>query len=291
MLRLSPTLLPCLLAVFWDGIRTAAAVPTWPSSMDELEDIQLLNTGYRARAFSAAVTPCTFSAQGPGRQASAEWLRTAFHDMAPGSVFTGVGGLDGSLNYEIGGGENIGSAFQTTLTTYAPFFSSRSSLADIIAMGVYTAVRSCGGLPVPVRTGRIDATEAGPVGVPLPQNSLFTFQNQFARFGFNATEMIAVTACGHTIGGVHAGKQPCFYPISYLQGQFTCIRTISVAMLSRLFHSLIVMMQSTFRKRSPSEPNRTTMAFSNQQLALLTKRLLRSLFPERPQIPSRSGRL
>ena len=205
MLSSSWTLLPYLLAVLQHGT-PIAALPTWPSSVDELEDIQQLNTGYRARAFQTAVTPCSFSAQGPGRQASAEWLRTAFHDMAPGSVFTGVGGMDGSLNYEIGGGENIGSAFLTTLTTYAPFFSSRSSLADIIAMGVYTAVRSCGGLPVPVRTGRIDATAAGPVGVPLPQNSIFTFQNQFARFGFNATEMIALTACGHTIGGVHAGE-------------------------------------------------------------------------------------
>ncbi|OCK76050.1 heme peroxidase, partial [Lepidopterella palustris CBS 459.81] len=186
----------------------ATAVPTWPSSIDELEDIQQLNTGYRARGFAVAVTPCSFSAQGNGRIAAAEWIRTAFHDMATGSIFTGLGGLDASLVFETNGGDNIGAAFNTTLTTFAPFLSSRASMADIIAMGVYTAVRSCGGPVVPIKTGRIDAAAAGPSGVPLPQNSAFTFENQFARTGFNVTEMIAVTACGHTLGGVHAADFP-----------------------------------------------------------------------------------
>ena len=189
----------------------AAAAPTWPSSIDELEDIQQLNTGYRQRGFAEFVTPCSFSIEGPGRIASAEWIRTAFHDMATGNVFLGTGGLDASLVFELGG-DNIGAAFATTLTTFAPFLSSRSSMADIIALGVYTAVRSCGGPVVPIRTGRVDATAAGPPGVPLPQNSLYTFENQFARTGFNTTEMIAVTACGHTLGGVHAVNFPQIVP-------------------------------------------------------------------------------
>ena len=209
MIRHLWTILACCGSVLQHGV--AAAAPTWPSSIDELEDIQLLNTGYNARGFALRVTPCSFSEQGVGRIASAEWIRTAFHDMATGSVFTGIGGLDASLVFELGG-DNIGAAFETTLTTFAPFLSSRSSMADIIAMGVYTAVRSCGGPVVPIRTGRIDATEAGPQGVPLPQNSLFTFENQFARTGFNTTEMIAVTACGHTLGGVHAVNFPQIVP-------------------------------------------------------------------------------
>ena len=85
-------------------------------------------------------------------------------------------------------------------------------MSDIIALGLYTAVRSCSGPAIPFKSGRIDATEAGPVGVPLPQNSLFTFQNQFARVGFNATEMIQVVACGHTLGGVHASNFPQIVP-------------------------------------------------------------------------------
>ncbi|KAL8775744.1 MAG: hypothetical protein Q9194_003678 [Teloschistes cf. exilis] len=170
-----------------------------------------LNTGYRARGFATAVTPCSFSAQGPGRIAAAEWIRTAFHDMATGNVFQGTGGLDASLVFELGG-DNVGPAFETTLTTYAPFLTSRSSMSDIIAMGIYTAVRSCGGPIVPIKTGRIDATEAGPPGVPQPQNSLFTFQNQFQRTGFDTSQMIAVTACGHTVGGVHAANFPQIVP-------------------------------------------------------------------------------
>ena len=206
MIRLSWTILSCITLVLQNG--AAATVPTWPSSMDELEDIMLLNTGYRARGFALPVTPCSFSAQGAGRIASAEYVRTAFHDMATGNVFTGLGGLDASLVFELASLDNIGEGFNSTLTTIAPFLSSRSSMADLIAMGVYTAVRSCGGPVVPIRTGRVDATAAGPGGVPLPQNSLYTFENQFARTGFNTTEMIAVIACGHTLGGVHAGDFP-----------------------------------------------------------------------------------
>jgi hypothetical protein len=56
-----------------------------------------------------------------------------------------------------------------------------------------------------MRGGRVDATIAGPVGVPQPQNGQGIFVDQFSRMGFNATDMIAMTACGHTLGGVHAG--------------------------------------------------------------------------------------
>lgn len=189
---------------------SASGLPTWPSPVDELEDIMFLNTGYQARAFAADITPCSFSSEGPSRIASAEWLRTAFHDMAPGNVLTGAGGLDASLQYELGGngGENIGTAFNSTLLSFTPFFSSRASLADIIALGVYASVRVCGGPAIPIRTGRIDATAAGSIGVPLPQNSQYTFIQQFLRMGFNVSEMIALTACGHTIGGVHASNFP-----------------------------------------------------------------------------------
>ncbi|KAK2823875.1 hypothetical protein FQN49_007533 [Arthroderma sp. PD_2] len=130
--------------------------------------------------------------------------------MATGNVYTGIGGLDASIVFELAGngGENIGAGFNTTLETFTPFFSSRASMADLIALGVYTAVRSCGGPIVKIRAGRIDATERGAIGVPLPENSQGTFINQFLRTGFNVSDMIAVTACGHTVGGVHASNFP-----------------------------------------------------------------------------------
>ncbi|KAI4092317.1 MAG: hypothetical protein LQ344_003562 [Seirophora lacunosa] len=191
-------------------IHTGAAAPTWPSSVDELEDIMLLNTGYRAKGFANPVTPCNKGA-GPGRVAAAEYIRTAFHDMATGNIYQGTGGLDASIVFELGG-DNPGPGFPTTLTTFEPYLSARSSMADLIAMGVYTSVRSCGGPAVPMRAGRVDATEAGPPGVPQPQNSLFTFQNQFGRMGFDTTQMISVVACGHTLGGVHTANFPQIVP-------------------------------------------------------------------------------
>jgi hypothetical protein len=201
------------------GLHRTLAVPTWPAATDELEDLMFLNSGYKARDFSNAVTTCSFSAQGNGRIAAAEWIRTAFHDMATGSVFTGIGGMDASLMFELGG-DNIGDAFSTTLTTLSPFLSSQSSMADLIALGVYTAVRSCGGPAVSIRGGRKDATKSGPSGVPLPQNSIGTLMNQFLRVGFNTTEMIALTACGHTLGGVHAADFPEIVPSGSVPDDF-----------------------------------------------------------------------
>ncbi|KAF2668728.1 heme peroxidase [Microthyrium microscopicum] len=211
-----PSSLSLILAscVLWLPFRASTA-PTWPSAFDELEDIMFLNTGYRARAFSGPVTPCGSSADGAGRNAAAEWLRSAFHDASPGSavgVNKGIGGMDASLMFELTGvfgADNVGAAFNSTLVHLAPFLSSRSSIADLLSLGVYTAVRACGGPIVQIRTGRIDATAHGPSGVPQPQNSIDTFRNQFQRMGF-ATDaaMIQLVVCGHSLGGVHSVDFP-----------------------------------------------------------------------------------
>ena len=168
-----------------------------------------LGSGYKSRGFSSFVTPCSFSEQGPGCQAAAEWVQTAFHDMATADIYYANkgsvhGGIDASLAFELNSGENVGTGLHTSLETYARFFNSRLPMSDLIALGVYTSVRACGGPVIPMRGGRIDATEAGPLGVPQPQNGIGQFTNQFARMGFNKEEMIAMTACGHTLGGVHS---------------------------------------------------------------------------------------
>ena len=189
------------------------AAPTWPSSIDEVEDLMMLNTGYRARGFADPVTPCASPANGASRLTAAEYIRTAFHDMASGSVSSKTGGLDGSIIFEATNRENVGAAFLSTVNTLAPFYSGRSSMADLVALGLVTAVRSCGGPAVPMKAGRVDAKAAGPQGfVPLPGNAAGVFRNQFARMGFNPTEMIQVVACGHTLGGVHADNFPDIVP-------------------------------------------------------------------------------
>ncbi|KAI1452917.1 heme peroxidase [Annulohypoxylon moriforme] len=205
--------------LFWGAILSfgtlATTDPTWPSPNDELEEIMYQVKGYRTRNFGGTVIPCSNESSGPGRQNAAEWLRAAFHDMATTTYLGSVraGGLDGSLQYELTSSDNLGPGFNTTLKFMADYYTSRSSVADLIALGVYYSVRSCGGPVVPVAGGRVDALAGGPIGVPLPQNTAYTFEQQFARMGFSKTEMIQVTACGHSIGGVHDNEFPEIVPV------------------------------------------------------------------------------
>ena len=191
---------------------TAGADPTWPNDFDDLEEVMFQVFGFKARKFADVVFPCGNEEFEPGRFNSAEWLRTGFHDMATANNYFGTGGIDASLQYELDNPDNGGPGFRTTLEFMAPFFKKKTSLADLIALGVYTSVRSCDGPIVPIRYGRVDATSRGPTGVPLVQNSIFTFQQQFDRMGFNPTEMIQLVACGHTIGGVHSDPNAQIVP-------------------------------------------------------------------------------
>ena len=133
-------------------------------------------------------------------------------DMSTANRFFGTGGLDASLQFELKSSENTGPGHETTLKFYANYLSSRSSMADLIAAGVYASVRACGGPIIPLRLGRKDAVEAGSRGVPQPENSVVSFRQQFDRMGFSPAEMIQVTACGHTLGGVHNSEFPDIVP-------------------------------------------------------------------------------
>src|ERR1041384_7843317 len=84
-----------------------------------------------------------------------------YSDMATHNRFSGTGGLDGSLQFELRNGENTGPGHNTTLQFYSHYLSSRASLADLIAAGAYASVRACGGPVIPLRMGRVDATGAG----------------------------------------------------------------------------------------------------------------------------------
>jgi len=75
-------------------------------------------------------------------------------------------------------------------------------------MGVVWSVAACGGAPIPFRGGRIDALSAGPPGVPVPEEDLATHTEKFRLQGFNKEEMIALVACGHTLGGVKSSDFP-----------------------------------------------------------------------------------
>ncbi|KAG9203758.1 hypothetical protein G6514_002373 [Epicoccum nigrum] len=185
----------------------ATAEYVWPSIHDRMEDLLVLQGGYIREGFVDGVAPCTRSPS-PERQTAAEWIRTAFHDMATYDKATGTGGLDASIQFETDRSENAGDAFNGTLSFTNNYFSVRSSSADLIALAMVVAIGNCGGPKIPLRVGRKDATEGGVLGVPEPQQDLETHKQKFAKAGFNTEDMIAMVACGHTMGGVHGKTFP-----------------------------------------------------------------------------------
>ncbi|KAL9123889.1 MAG: hypothetical protein Q9217_006724 [Psora testacea] len=143
-----------------------------------------------------------------GRQTAAEWIRVAFHDFVTADVPTRSGGLDASIGFEATRGENVGTAFNDALINFSYYFSKAVSMADLIALGTVMAAGHCGGTPVSMRGGRVDATAAGPSGVPQPQDDLQKQLLDFSNAGFNRDDTIALTACGHSLGGVHKNIFP-----------------------------------------------------------------------------------
>ena len=143
-----------------------------------------------------------------GRQTAAEWIRTTFHDFITGNTFTFSGGLDASIGFELDRDENVGDAFNDALINFSYFFSSAVSMADLVALGTVLAAGHCGGTPVVMRGGRVDATQAGPTGVPKPQDPLDKQLTQFSNVNFNRDDTIALTACGHSLGGVRKKSFP-----------------------------------------------------------------------------------
>ncbi|KKA29461.1 hypothetical protein TD95_003109 [Thielaviopsis punctulata] len=201
-----------VLSTFLFLFSLATADPTWPNAIDELEELAFQLFSANARKFADNVSPCTDQPFGPGRVAAAEWVRTAFHDMATGSVFFGTGGADASIQFELSNPDSTGIGFKSTLTWMSPFMTRKTSMADLIGLGLYASIRSCGGPKLGITYGRVDATTEAFTGVPQVQNAYSIFKSQFARMGFNEVEMTALVACGHSLGGVHAANTPSAVP-------------------------------------------------------------------------------
>ncbi|KAM0799909.1 heme peroxidase [Usnea florida] len=188
--------------------------------LNELEHIYLDNSG--PNSLKSTITPCTnyidsttgLNDNTLGRQSSAQWIRTAFHDFVTADVAAGTGGIDASIGFETHRPENVGVAFNDSLFIFAFFISAKVSMADLIALGTAMAIGTCGGPPIQLRGGRIDATEAGASGVCQPETDLQTTLASFSGAGFNPADTIALTACGHTMGGVHHSTFPQIVPAS-----------------------------------------------------------------------------
>ncbi|KAI9339789.1 L-ascorbate oxidase [Zopfochytrium polystomum] len=198
-----------------------ATTRTWPSPLfDRFEELLYQASGFARFGLIDGVSPCSFSPDGHGRVAAAEWVRTAFHDMITYDVQTGTGGLDGSIRYETDRAENPGDAINATFSFIGGFYNAHTPLSDLIAIALKVSVTSCGGPSIPLRVGRADADRAGPLGVPEPQQSTQEFTAAFAKAGFNTSDMIAMVACGHTLGGVHGEDFPTIVPNGTFDNNF-----------------------------------------------------------------------
>ncbi|KIK56945.1 hypothetical protein GYMLUDRAFT_173768 [Collybiopsis luxurians FD-317 M1] len=191
-----PLFAPVLIVCALGGLVQSFSTFQWPNPLLSYADQQLYEG------------PLEVLAEGcPPRDNStipAQWLRIAYHDMSTHNVDDGTGGLDASIQYELDRSQNVGEGMLDSLNDFngfgivSPFFG----MADVIALGAVLAVAGCGGPFVPFSAGRVDATEAGPPTVPEPQQDLASHTESFRRQGFTPTEMIALVACGHTLGGV-----------------------------------------------------------------------------------------
>ncbi|KAF9481494.1 heme peroxidase [Pholiota conissans] len=186
---------------------SSATAYTWPSPQyDALE--KLLYEGRRLDGQSMSDLASGCKARPGGGNVAAQWLRFAFHDFATRDAAAGTGGVDASLFYELDRSDNPGSGLAAAANEYLLFASKYVSRADVVAIGAALGVTSCGGLNIPIRGGRIDATAGGPWGVPGIDQDIATHTARFATAGLNPTEMILLVACGHTLGGVHSTDFP-----------------------------------------------------------------------------------
>ncbi|KAH8894419.1 heme peroxidase [Thozetella sp. PMI_491] len=181
----------------------------WPNESDDLEQIL-----YEQSSDVATLVRDCIGGGTAGTNIGAEWLRNAYHDMATADVDAGTGGLDASIVFESNRPENVGHAFSETLGSLGGAQSTRTSMADLFALGAILAVGACsnGTIRIPMRPGRVDASGPGPSGVPQPQEDLASHIASFKRQGFDTQEMIALVACGHSIGGVHGVDFPEIVP-------------------------------------------------------------------------------
>ena len=154
------------------------------------------------------------------------------------NIYSETGGLDASIGFETTRAENVGPAFNDALTFFSYFISDkvssesclpwlrtssplvldnnidRSIVSDLIALGTVMAVAACGGPHIEMKGGRIDATAAGPTGVPEPETDISDTLTDFSNAGFVTDDAITLTACGHTMGGVHHSTFPQAVPAS-----------------------------------------------------------------------------
>ncbi|KAH7092728.1 heme peroxidase [Auriculariales sp. MPI-PUGE-AT-0066] len=205
---------------------SSAFVYTWPDrKYDTVEGVRWQHLGHNENQISTLITPCNQFLLGPGtgRSNAADWIRTAFHDMAPHDKKAGTGGMDGSIartSATASRSPSLCSCLPPAQPSHvrvcaprsSPSLTSNALVGDGIALGAVLAMENCGGPEIPYRHGRVDAKSSNNPGVPEPQQPLSSHIRSFARSGFSKEEMIGLVACGHTFGGVQNKIFPQIVP-------------------------------------------------------------------------------
>ncbi|KAJ6596113.1 heme peroxidase [Mycena sp. CBHHK59/15] len=173
----------------------------WPSP--QLDALEAMRWDQNRFGIAPLITPCTLFIFGPansGRSNAADWIRTAYHDMATYNITDGTGGMDASIRFaeEQARPENAGDGFGNTLNVLQAVSNRYVSIADALALRAIMAVENCGGPEIAFRGGRVDAAVPNQPGVPEPQEGLDSHIGSFSRQGFTKEEMIGLVACGAT---------------------------------------------------------------------------------------------
>jgi catalase (peroxidase I) len=137
------------------------------------------------------------------------FIRAIFHDAATFDQTTGLGGADGSLQFELGRRENLGLEdiveFSKTLAQ-----QHGASVADVLAYGSVLAVKACAGPVIPFLHGRIDARAPNAENM-LPGASISAQENRAIhvnRMGFTVDEMVALIGGGHSAAELELENNP-----------------------------------------------------------------------------------
>lgn len=144
------------------------------------------------------------------------YARVAFHDAGTFDKYTNTGGANGSIlnAEELNRVENSG--FLLIRDTYLNVKTENptASMADVIQIGGYEAIKFCGGPNMPFRFGRVDVTGSTndtDGRIPSPANK--NVRAIFGRMGFGDKEIVALSGA-HTLGGIRFQVPGQFTPFT-----------------------------------------------------------------------------
>ncbi|CAN4076404.1 unnamed protein product [Withania somnifera] len=140
-------------------------------------------------------------------------LRLVFHDAGTFEIDENIGGMNGSIVFELDRPENKGLKKSLKILEKAKSqidVLKAVSWADIIALAGSEAVSLCGGPSIPIQLGRIDSLVPDPEG-KLPDESLdaTSLKQCFEKKGFSTQELVALSGA-HTLGSKGFGNPSVF---------------------------------------------------------------------------------